>query len=127
MDVHFGNLVRAVMDHNDLSVLEMARLLKKSSQAVYDDLKKEDLNTKVLRKLSEATNIPMQNFFSDDSEFFLEKSPVTIGNNNKVTGGDKYQFKETKALKEQVKSLKKELELCYKIIKLYEDKYGKIT
>ena len=61
--LHIGLKIRHLMDKENLDAAKLGKRLGKTKQAVYDMLAKEDLNTSVLRELS---NVPLTYFVSEN-------------------------------------------------------------
>jgi len=66
--MHIGMIISRKLKQEKLDASTVAEMLGKSSQAVYDDLKKEDLNTSTLRKYAEILNVPMSSFFEEEEK-----------------------------------------------------------
>ena len=66
--MHIGMIISRKLKQEKLDASTIAEMLGKSSQAVYDDLKKEDLNTSTLRKYAEILHVPMSSFFEEEEK-----------------------------------------------------------
>ena len=66
--MHIGMIISRKLKQEKLDASTVAEMLGKSSQAVYDDLKKEDLNTSTLRKYAEILHVPMSSFFEEEEK-----------------------------------------------------------
>ena len=66
--MHIGMIISRKLKQEKLDASTVAEMLGKSSQAVYDDLKKEDLNTSTLRKYAEILHVSMSSFFEEEEK-----------------------------------------------------------
>ena len=64
--LHIGLKIKYLMDKENLDAAKLGKRLGKTKQAVYDMIVKEDLNTSVLRKLSNIFNVPMAYFVTEN-------------------------------------------------------------
>lgn len=90
--VYVGLKIRELMSKEKMDAPALAKKLKKSKQAVYDMLDKQDLSTSVLRELSNIFNVPLTYFLTDD---------------NKIPASNQ---EDVESLKQEIASLKKEIE-----------------
>lgn len=63
-----GLKIKELMSKEKIDSPELAKRLGKTKQAVYDMIEKQDLNTSLLRELSEIFNVPITTFFIDKEE-----------------------------------------------------------
>ena len=66
--MNIGLKIKELASKEKLDVSELAKRLGKSKQAVYDLLEKEDLNTSILKQLSQIFNVPITAFFQEKLE-----------------------------------------------------------
>lgn len=66
--MNIGLKIKELASKEKLDVSELAKRLGKSKQAVYDLLEKEDLNTSILKQLSQILNVPITAFFQEKLE-----------------------------------------------------------
>ena len=67
MEAHIGNKIRARLSQMPhLTVKAFAEKLGVHEQTVYDIYKRTDINTEMLRKISDALEVPMSYFFEQD-------------------------------------------------------------
>lgn len=95
--VYVGLKIRELMSKEKIDAPALAKKLKKSKQAVYDMLEKQDISTSVLRELSSIFNVPLTYFLTDDNE-------IPTGNQEDVD-----------SLKREIASLKNEIERLRKL------------
>lgn len=66
--IYIGLKIKELMSKEKMDTPALAKRLKKSKQAVYDMLEKQDVNTSVLRELADIFNVPLTYFFTDENE-----------------------------------------------------------
>jgi transcriptional regulator with XRE-family HTH domain len=96
MSIHLGKLISAKLKEKRISKSEFARMINKSRQNVQDILKRESLDTHLLKQISKALDY---NFF----ELFTKNTP-------------------DKVLLSQLREAQKEIEYLKKINSLLEKK-----
>ena len=87
-----GLKIRELMSKEKIDAPTLAKRMGKTKQAIYDMLDKDDLNTSILRQISEIFNVPITYFFVDG--------------NNDNTGCQE----EIDSLRKEVASLKQEIQ-----------------
>lgn len=61
-----GKKIKDYIDSSNYSVEDVAKMVQISKQGLYQILKKEDIDTGVLRKISQALNVPMSYWFGGE-------------------------------------------------------------
>lgn len=92
-----GLKIRELMSKEKIDAPTLAKRMGKTKQAIYDMLDKDDLNTSILRQISEIFNVPITYFFVDG--------------NNDNTGSQE----EINSLRNEVASLKQEIQRLNKL------------
>lgn len=100
--MNIGLKIKELASKEKLDVSELAKRLGKSKQAVYDLLEKEDLNTSILKQLSQILNVPITAFFQEKLETQnvqeeLEKARMEI--EHLKAGNAMLRYKEKKSAK----------------------------
>ncbi len=101
-----GLKIKELMSKEKMDAPTLARELGKTKQAVYDMLEKEDVNTAILRQLSNIFKVPVTFFLTEEQE---------NGNQEELD----LLRREVVALKEEIQRLK-ELKLPNRNDKLYD-------
>ena len=101
-----GLKIKELMSKEKIDAPTLARELGKTKQAVYDMLEKEDVNTAILRQLSNIFKVPVTFFLTEEQE---------NGNQEELD----LLRREVVALKEEIQRLK-ELKLPNRNDKLYD-------
>lgn len=101
-----GLKIKELMSKEKMDAPTLARELGKTKQAVYDMLEKEDVNTAILRQLSNIFKVPVTFFLTEEQE---------NGNQEELD----LLRREVIALKEEIQRLK-ELKLPNRNDKLYD-------
>ena len=101
-----GLKIKELMSKEKMDAPTLARELGKTKQAVYDMLEKEDVNTAILRQLSNIFKVPVTFFLTEERE---------NGNQEELD----LLRREVVALKEEIQRLK-ELKLPNRNDKLYD-------
>lgn len=65
MGIHFGKRLKGLVTDRKLSVSDLAAKTGKTTTAIYEIFKKEDLNTGVLKEFAEVLEIPIINLFEE--------------------------------------------------------------
>lgn len=127
--MHIGQKIKQLMSDNNFDVARLALRLGKSKQAIYDLLDKEDVNTSLLRDLSEIFGCSISVFFEEP---LIEKS--VIGNSNVYVGGNQSGvsvYSNSQEIVEKLESEKQHLKLLLeskdKIIEEKERLIGMLT
>ncbi len=63
MKIHIGNKIRNLVDLKKIPIADFASKIQKSTTAVYDIYKKEDINTALLKYISDVLDVPMSYWF----------------------------------------------------------------
>lgn len=84
-DIHFGGLIRELIEKKDGTVTGGAERLEYTVQALYAIFEKEDVNTGLLKKISTAYDLPITYFFSKYSETV---GHLHAGESRAAYGGD---------------------------------------
>ena len=66
-----GLKIKELMSKEKMDAPTLARELGKTKQAVYDMLEKEDVNTAILRQLSNIFKVPVTFFLTEEQENYL--------------------------------------------------------
>lgn len=64
--MHIGLKIKELADKKNLTLADIGKVLGKTKQAIYEMVDKEDVNTSILKKLSQALNTPISFFFNED-------------------------------------------------------------
>ena len=86
-----GLRIKQLMSQEKLDVMTLAKRLGKTKQAVYDMLEKTDVNTSLLRQLSQIFHVPISAFFEEEDAIYSgsrttgDFSPAVSGVNENVT------------------------------------------
>lgn len=104
--MRIGLKIKELMSKEKMDAPTLARELGKTKQAVYDMLEKEDVNTAILRQLSNIFKVPVTFFLTEEQE---------NGNQEELD----LLRREVVALKEEIQRLK-ELKLPNRNDKLYD-------
>lgn len=64
--IHVGLKIKELASKNNLDIPRLAEMMGKTKQAVYDMISKPDVNTSILRELSDIFKVPMTYFFQDE-------------------------------------------------------------
>lgn len=104
--MNIGLKIKELMSIEKMDAPTLAKKMGKTKQAVYDMLEKEDVNTAILRQLSDIFKVPVTFFFAEEQE---------NGNQEEL---DLLRH-EVVALKEEIQRLK-ELKLPNRNDKLYD-------
>lgn len=104
--MNIGLKIKELMSKEKMDTPTLAKKMGKTKQAVYDMLEKEDVNTSLLRQLSDIFKVPVTFFLAEEQE---------NGNQEEL---DLLRH-EVVALKEEIKRLK-ELKLPNRNDKLYD-------
>lgn len=79
-----GLKIKELAGKKNITLADLAKKIGKTKQAVYEIVEKEDVNTALLRKLSDVFNVPIGYFFEDDVEMRVvadnHSQAVGIGN-----------------------------------------------
>lgn len=102
-----GLKIKELMGQKKIDSVRLAKRLGKTKQAIYDMLSKDDINTSVLRELSEIFEVPIAYFFDENSDNRYSQEEVDSLKN------------EIEELKEEVQRLR-ELKLPQKDDRLYD-------
>ena len=93
--MHIGLRIKHIAEHHKVSVVELASLLGKSKQAIYDLFERPHVSTEILEKLSECLGVPLQVFLENTdfnsekkSSIQLEKTSKNKSNNQDSTDKD---------------------------------------
>lgn len=101
-----GLKIKELAGKKNVTLADLAKRIGKTKQAVYEIVEKDDVNTAILRKLSEVFNVPIGYFFEDDVELHViadhHSQAVGIGN---ITHTETESQAEVTLLKERVKHL----------------------
>lgn len=63
---HIGKKIKQLADKKNLSVQEIAYRVGKTTTAIYDIYRKENINTDILNKMSSVLGVPMSYWFEED-------------------------------------------------------------
>lgn len=86
--MNIGKKIKQLQESKRITISELAIELEMSHAAVYDIFKKEDVNTKILRRLSESYGVPLEYFFDESIPGSGNKiSGNTTGNNIQNVSG----------------------------------------
>lgn len=114
-----GLKIKELAGKKNITIADLAKRIGKTKQAVYEIVEKDDVNTSILRKLSEVFNVPIIYFFEDDVEMHViadnHSQVVGIGN---ITRSEVESQAEVTLLKERVKYLEKLLAEKERLIKV---------
>lgn len=114
-----GLKIKELASKKNITLSDLAKRIGKTKQAVYEIVEKEDVNTAILRKLSEVFNVPIGYFFEDDVEMHViadnHSQAVGIGN---ITHSGTGSQAEVTLLKERVKYLEELLAEKERLIKV---------
>lgn len=66
--MHIGLKIKELAVKKNLTLADMAKVLGKTKQAIYEIVDKEDVNSAILKQLSISFNIPISYFFGEDQE-----------------------------------------------------------
>jgi transcriptional regulator with XRE-family HTH domain len=67
-----GSKIKALMALKKISVSDIASKMKISTQAVYDIIRKREINTLTLRKLSIALDVPIEYWFKEKEKTYSD-------------------------------------------------------
>lgn len=67
-----GLRIRELADRKNLTLVDLAKALGKTKQAVYEMVEKEDVNTAILKQLSAVYDVPISFFFGEDEDEVLD-------------------------------------------------------
>lgn len=104
--MNIGLKIKELMSKEKMDTPTLAKKMGKTKQAVYDMLEKEDVNTAILRQLSDIFKVPVTFFLAEEQE---------NGNQEELD----LLRREVVALKEEIQRLK-ELKLPNRNDKLYD-------
>ena len=64
--IHIGQKIKELASKNNLDIPRLAEMMGKTKQAVYDMISKPDVNTSILRELSDIFRVPITYFFQEE-------------------------------------------------------------
>ena len=103
-----GLKIKELMRKEKIDAPTLAKRMGKTKQAIYDMLDKDDLNTSILRQLSDIFNVPITYFFVEGNDDGVDSQ------------AEVYSLqKEVASLKQEIQRLK-ELKLPKKDDRLYD-------
>lgn len=103
-----GLKIKELMRKEKIDAPTLAKRMGKTKQAIYDMLDKDDLNTSILRQLSDIFNVPITYFFVEGNDDGVDSQ------------AEVYSLqKEVASLKKEIQRLK-ELKLPKKDDRLYD-------
>lgn len=82
-----GLIIKQLMSKENIDVSTLSKRLGKTKQAVYDMLEKTDVNTSVLRELSNIFNVPISRFFYEEDLKFNSSAANTTGDFSPAVSG----------------------------------------
>jgi len=109
MGIHFGKRLKGLVDDRKLSVSDLAAKTGKTTTAIYEIFKKEDLNTGILKEFAEVLEIPIINLFEEAN---TGTQPV-----NHTKGKDLPIFNEADFPKYGLSRNEADLQLCLEKVK----------
>jgi transcriptional regulator with XRE-family HTH domain len=109
MGIHFGKRLKGLVDDRKLSVSDLAARTGKTTTAIYEIFKKEDLNTGILKEFAEVLEIPIINLFE---EVNTGSQPINHGK-----GKDLPTFNEADFPKYGLSRNEADLQLCLEKVK----------
>lgn len=65
--MHFGKKIKEVSEYKKLTVRDLSQKTGKTTAAVYDIFRKEDLGTDVLKQFADALEISLIDFFAENN------------------------------------------------------------
>jgi len=80
-----GFIIKDLADKKNLSAVDLARLLGKSRQAIYDLMEKDDVSTAIVRQCSEIFDVPPSYFFQEGGAQAVAKDHSIAAINSTVT------------------------------------------
>lgn len=66
--MHIGLKIKELAVKKNLTLADVAKVLGKTKQAIYEIVDKEDVNSAILKQLSSSFNVPISFFFGEDQE-----------------------------------------------------------
>jgi len=116
MGIHFGKRLKGLVDDRKLSVSDLAAKTGKTTTAIYEIFKKEDLNTGILKEFAEVLEIPIINLFEEAN---AGSSSADRGNQpiNTAKGKDLPTFNEADFPKYGLSRNEADLQLCLEKVK----------
>lgn len=127
-----GLRIKQLMSQERLDVMTLAKRLGKTKQAVYDMLEKTDVNTSLLRQLSQIFHVPISAFFEEEDAIYSgsrttgDFSPAVSGVQGDATvtisnEGEALQKERIAHLQEKVQHLQDIIEEKERLIKVLMD------
>lgn len=125
-----GLIIKQLMSKENIDVSTLSKRLGKTKQAVYDMLEKTDVNTSVLRELSNIFNVPISRFFYEEDLRFNSAANTTGDFSPAVSGvqgdatvtisneGEALQKERIAHLKEKLKHLQDIIDEKERLIKV---------
>lgn len=117
-NLHLGERVKKAIERSGDTVKEAAVKLEESEPNLYKKLKKQDLDTEFIRRVSHAYKVAFASFFTE-SQYNTVSLSGTI---NQV--GEKnfnnYDSSDSQIVREKLKSCERENELLKQQIELYK-------
>lgn len=125
-NVHFGALIKDLVDGSGETKVEAAKRLGYSKGGLFDIFKKEDVGTDVLKKVAQAYRV--------DIGYFFVGNIRQKGNANAIGGAQinygtidaqnrtKVLETENEGLKQEVKALREQIETLREMIQLLKER-----
>ncbi len=126
MVAHLGQKIKEEAKRKGISVADLASQTGKTTTAIYDIFRKEDLNTDVLRAIAGVFEVPVSWFFLEGAGNVQQVNHGgTKNRNNQVVGTHPEQDHlkgQLAACEDKVKSLEREIQLLQEINDLLKGK-----
>lgn len=110
--IHIGNKIKEFLETQEEELTNAAEKLDITYTALFPIFKKEDVNTKLLRKLSEVYGVPMSLFLttSNNAKAYKMIEPSTDYGNSKI-----------EVLEAEKRGLEKEIELLREMVEILKN------
>lgn len=119
--IHLGKRIKRVFDRAGHTVEEASRRVDISTSNLYKKLNSADLDTEFLRKVANAYGLPLASFFTESQSGTPIVNTVTEKSESNAKGLETQLLSERlKSCETEKESLRKQVELLEKIVKMYE-------
>jgi len=112
-----------LVDKKNIDITVFASKIHKTTATIYDIYKKEDINTSLLREISNVLDVPITYWFEDNPESYLKKNPIkqSLVNDKNIGYSD---CSNCKLLEDKLEILQSRIEDKEKIIAGLERELG---
>jgi hypothetical protein len=125
-NIHLGRVIKQLIDQNDGNLNVAAERLEYTVQALYPIFEKEDVNTSLLKKLSNIYNVPLSYFFNSYL-WVNNKSPLPEGEGINYVASRVEEDVRLTLLESENKNLREQNELLKEMLNMYRNESKKGT